>query len=430
MFVLVRATVVQTRSEVKPPQMERKRNITIVDARMGRGKSSAAIRYMNRYKGSKCFLYITPYLTEVDRVCEKCDFEEPDCDYMSKSNQLKELMRKRCNIASTHSLFSIMDSEALSLAREQGYSLIVDESLSVIQSVSVSPRDKQIIIESLATIDEDNRVHWNEADYEGKFEGYKAMADAGTLYYCGGTMYEVMSPDRLEVFDEIFMLTYMFDGQFQKAYLDFFGFEYNIVGVERDEAGYYFSNRPDEPPNIDYSGLIHIVGLAGGADTKMNVVGDGRTSLSASWFKQRNKDNEDIKCLRGHMRNFFDRKTKSSAGRRLWTTYRDSREWMYGPRNRYASNFLSLNARATNAHKDADCVAYLVNRFIDPNIAKFFAAKDIIIDPEQFALSEMLQFIWRSAIRDDKPINLYIPSRRMRSLLLDWIQQTSNGGNT
>ena len=159
MFTLARATVVQIRSEVKPPQMERKKNITIVDARMGRGKSSAAIRYMNRYKGSKCFLYITPYLTEVDRVCEKCDFEEPDCDYMSKSNQLKELMRKRCNIASTHSLFSIMDDEALSLAREQGYNLIVDESLSVIQSVSVSPKDKQIIIDSLATIDEDNRVH-------------------------------------------------------------------------------------------------------------------------------------------------------------------------------------------------------------------------------------------------------------------------------
>lgn len=409
--------------------MERKKKITIVDARMGRGKSSAAIRYMNRYKGNKCFLYITPYLTEVDRVCEKCDFEEPDCDYMSKSNQLKDLMRKRCNIASTHSLFSIMDEEALSLAKEQGYNLIVDESLSVIQGVPVSTRDKQIIIESLATVGEDNRVRWAERDYEGKFDTYKEMADAGTLYYCGGTMYEVMSPNRLEVFDEIFMLTYLFDGQLQKAYLDFFGFEYEVVGVEQDEGGYFFSDRADNPPNIDYSGLIHIVGLEDRADARMNAVGSGRTALSASWFKRRDKNNADIKCLRGHMRNFFERKTNSNAHSRLWTTYKDAEEWMYGPRNRYASNFLSLNARATNAYKDADCVAYLVNRFVDPNIAKFFATKDIIIDPEKFALSEMLQFIWRSAIRDDKPIQLYIPSSRMRSLLLTWIKQTNNGGN-
>lgn len=45
--------------------------ITVVDARMGRGKSSAAIRYMNRYKDSKRFLYITPYLDEVGRICER-----------------------------------------------------------------------------------------------------------------------------------------------------------------------------------------------------------------------------------------------------------------------------------------------------------------------------------------------------------------------
>ena len=44
------------------------------------------------------------------------------------------------------------------------------------------------------------------------------------------------------------------------------------------------------------------------------------------------------------------------------------------------------------------------------------------------ALSEMLQWVWRSAIRDDKPINLYIPSRRMRELLIDWINTTNQGG--
>ena len=44
--------------------------ITVVDARMGRGKSSAAIRYMNENKGKRRFLYITPFLDEVGRICE------------------------------------------------------------------------------------------------------------------------------------------------------------------------------------------------------------------------------------------------------------------------------------------------------------------------------------------------------------------------
>ena len=37
--------------------------------------------------------------------------------------------------------------------------------------------------------------------------------------------------------------------------------------------------------------------------------------------------------------------------------------------------------------------------------------------------------IWRSAIRDGKPINLYIPSKRMRELLINWINNTYQGGN-
>ena len=49
------------------------------------------------------------------------------------------------------------------------------------------------------------------------------------------------------------------------------------------------------------------------------------------------------------------------------------------------------------------------------------------MDQDGYALSEMLQWIWRSAIRDGKEINLYIPSKRMRTLLTDWIDETSQG---
>ena len=35
-----------------------------------------------------------------------------------------------------------------------------------------------------------------------------------------------MNPELLMSFDEVFMLTYLFDGQYQKAYLDYFGLPY------------------------------------------------------------------------------------------------------------------------------------------------------------------------------------------------------------
>ena len=271
-------------------------------------------------------------------------------------------------------------------------------------------------------VNEDGFVCWKDKGYEGKFDGYKEMADAGTLYYCAETMYEVMNPKRFSAFDEVFMLTYLFDGQPQKAYFDFYGFDYIVIGVEKDEDGYHFSDKPDAPPPTDYSNLIHIIGEGEDhADSRMNDIGYDRTALSANWFKRRGKSHQDVKTVKNNLRNFFDRKTNSNSDTRLWTTFKECEDWLLGLRGRYASNFLSLNARATNAYRETNCVAYLVNRFVDPNIAKFFATKDIQIDPDQFALSEMLQFIWRSAIRDNKEITLYIPSRRMRDLLLGWI---------
>lgn len=44
-----------------------------------------------------------------------------------------------------------------------------------------------------------------------------------------------------------------------------------------------------------------------------------------------------------------------------------------------------------------------------------------------YALSTMLQWIWRSAIRRGEEIWLYVPSRRMRTLLKDWMERVQNG---
>lgn len=400
--------------------------ITVVDARMGRGKSSAAIRYMNRYKGTKRFLYITPYLNEVDRICEQCNFDQSDSDHLSKSAELKMHMRHGRNVAATHSLFYLMDEEALELVRANHYSLIIDESIQVAERLNVTDKDFSLIITQLADLDEDGVVRWRDKEYDGRFCDYKELADAGSLRVLDSALLNVMNPDMLRSFDEVFMLTYLFDGQYQKAYLDFFGFEYRIIGVERDDDGYYFSDRPDEPPSLDYHNLIHIV------DTpSMNKVGNGRFALSKNWYARRGYDNPDIKTLRNNLKKFFQSIPDGGHDTRLWTSFKDGQSKLTDRRTgRFRNNFLQVSARATNEYRNRTDIAYLANRFVDPNLLKFFASKDVAIDADHFALAEMLQWIWRSAIRDNKPINLYIPSSRMRELLIDWIDNTSKGGRT
>ena len=379
----------------------------------------AAILYMNKHKGKKRFLYVTPYLDEVSRVCKSCEFEEPDDYEIGKLVELKALMNNGCNIALTHALFLRMDKESLHLAEDKKYCLIVDEELPVACSVHIKPHDKKMVLSNLADIDSNGRIIWRDSGYKGVFDRYKQVAERGSLFYCGESLFDILDPDKFLPFQEVYLLTYMFEGQTQRAYFDYFGFSYNIVGVIKDGENYYFSDKPDVPPPIDYTSLIHIE-----TNKTKNAVGDKNFALSAEWYKRRGRKHKDVQSLRKKLNTFFV-SYGTKLEQQLWTTYKNSEKWMYGYGNRYASSFLSLNARATNEYRDATHVAYLVNRFPDPNINKFFSQRGIKIDEDKYALSEMLQFIWRSAIRDGKEIHLYVPSQRMRKLLIDWITNIS-----
>jgi len=379
---------------------------------------------MNRYKGSKRFLYITPYLDEVGRICECCDFDQPDSDHMSKSTELKLHLRAGHNVAATHSLFYLMDEEAIELVRHQHYSLIVDESIQVVERLNITSKDFKLMIEQLATVDNDGRIRWNDNEYVGRFSDYKQMADTGSLFKLDSALLNILNPELLRSFDEVYMLTYLFEGQYQKAYLEYFDFDYRIIGVEKNESGYYFSDKPDAPPPLDYTELINIED-----SRKMNSVGENTYALSKAWYDRRSYNDPDIRVLRNALKRFFQSIPGSSSKTRLWTCFKDDVNKLTDAKTgRFRNNYLQSSARATNQYKDRTDIAYMVNRFADPNIMKFFHAKNISIDADKFALSEMLQWIWRSAIRDGRPINLYIPSRRMRELLINWIDITNQGG--
>ena len=82
--------------------------------------------------------------------------------------------------------------------------------------------------------------------------------------------------------------------------------------------------------------------------------------------------------------------------------------------------FVACNLRATNEYKDKVHLAYLRNIYSQPPVNQYFHAKGVRVDQDRYALSELLQWIFRSAIRDEKDVHLYLPSKRMRTLLHEW----------
>jgi hypothetical protein len=70
-------------------------------------------------------------------------------------------------------------------------------------------------------------------------------------------------------------------------------------------------------------------------------------------------------------------------------------------------------------------MAYLCNWFYHPVIKGYFQDRGIRVNEEAYALSSMIQWIWRSQIRRGDPITLFVPSERMRGLLKQWLSTSS-----
>ena len=56
-------------------------------------------------------------------------------------------------------------------------------------------------------------------------------------------------------------------------------------------------------------------------------------------------------------------------------------------------------------------------------IKQFFIDKGVSVDEDTWALSELIQWVFRSAIRENNNINIYIPSERMRNLFIEWLNK-------
>jgi len=64
---------------------------------------------------------------------------------------------------------------------------------------------------------------------------------------------------------------------------------------------------------------------------------------------------------------------------------------------------------------------YAVNIFKNPVEVNYLKDNGIEVDEDTYALSEMIQFIWRGCIRQGKPMKVLILSQRMKRLLEEWL---------
>lgn len=409
--------------------------VYVIDEMMGRGKTTAMINFINQSDPLKRFIFITPYLTETKRIVGACAnryFFDPD-EKGGKLNNIKTLITHNYNIVSTHALFRSFDDEALSLLEHLNYTLIMDETMTTAERLKVSRRDADIICANFVQIDEDKLMTWTDPDYTGKYNDYKDRIMKQVVYaYNSRYWIYMMEKKFFEVFDDVFVMTYMFKDQIQRCYFDMYDIRYMykyIAGNSLDT--YCLSDREDPAPRLNYKALIHIED-----DPELNLIGHNWNSLSKEWYRD-NVPYEYSYGARQMRRNLgiFFRKHGAKSKDVLWTCFKGGddgevkdpewRQILSG--DGYRRGFLNCTAKGMNEYRRRTVLAYLINRFPDPNMYNFLVSNGIEWSREFYALQEMLQWIWRSAIRDGHEIWVYIPSRRMRELLEGWMDRLAAG---
>lgn len=413
----------------KPTQTK----INVIDSIMGSGKTSWAIQFMKNAPIYQKFIYITPFKGEVDRVISSVDrdFKQPVADDKSdtKLQNIKRLIAEGENIVSTHSLFKSIDSEVNDLLEMESYTLILDEVMNVIEQVDISKDDlKMLSVNEVIEVDNKGVVHWKQPNYKkGYFEKLRNLANSGNLMMYTDqsnnpiSVYWTFPVDTFKCFEEIYILTYLFDGQIQRAYFDLFDQKYSYHSIIKEENEYklapYVSYKKEDRSHLKE--LIDIYYLSAKDKRDLNKMGNNSSHFSVSDLKKKTKSKDTKKAIKDNAYNFYYNKCKVPTDEVMWTTFKEFKDNLT-PRG-LKGHFVSVNARATNEYKHKSTCIYLANIYMNPLTSHFFTKQGVKVNIQLYALSELLQWLFRSRIRTGQPINLYIPSVRMRTLLEQYL---------
>lgn len=406
-------------------------DITILEGICGVGKSTQMIRRIKENFDGR-YLIVLPLLDEVDRYQEELpglNFKEPSNENCTKTEHFKNLLRDKSNILCTHVLFSLWDTEIEYLIKKAGYHIIIDEETSVIESVGIKAKTienlkklKYIIIDS-----DTNLVTWDYEesgyDYDGEKEHMEVLkkAGSGSLYCFDDKFFVYELPHRLfRIGKQYTIMTYLFEGNFMEAYFNSHGIKYRIEPIDPERAMMLKAQARE---------LITFVPIT----TKMKGIRDkyNRSKpLSRQFITNRMVPNER-RSFRDGIRNIIYRREKHNPENVMITSFKDfmvsdnQKKPKINMMPRSMDNcYVPLNARGSNQWAGRDFVIHMADLYPEPALNKYLRKRSNgSFNPDIYALSMLIQYVYRSAIRNQKSIKLMICSERMEQLFRDWLDK-------
>ena len=451
---------------------------------MGKGKTTSLIKECNKPKygkdGQKRFIIAVTLKTEIERIL--AEVKEVSCKTQRinghKLEHLKEQIKKGENIVCTHSLFNMIDDEVIQLIKESkfSYDLYHDEQpitfTGIFGGVSegnfsgkASGKTKEerawnerllakigedeiyslfkagiLVRESNLTEKEVNdftdsvcykRIVLNKNHKIASktiFKPFYEFMKAHTLYaygdnntneYIPTTLIAFTKIDVFTAFSEVWVLSYLIKDSILENYL-----KLNLINKE--DIHYYHVQDNEFIEGYEYEYPSNLARLSIYNENNDNL----DTALSKADYLKYKK--EDFELLYSSSRNFVRKMTNKEPSIKncIVTTFSGYEDKIKKGRKKFANKcFVPCNIKATNDYQEITEVIYLCDRYINPLLKQFLEQLNIRFNEKLFALSEIVQLVWRSNIRVQdsiKTVHVYIPNKRMRDIFSEWLVDGKN----
>lgn len=425
-----------------------KETITVIDSVMGTGKTHYIINHINTMPLDQKVIVVTPYMEECRRFNQSVTtrnltiFDEESEGYNKKDGTKMKRFREAIfndeNIVVTHSLFLAADTDLIESIDNGSYTLILDEVLDVVEPVPKEPGDVRRLLDTkMIRVGENRKLHWMATGYAGKDDvKVRDAIETGNCYlYENALVLQQYPAEFFRAFDKTFILTYMWDSARLRVYCKANDLQCEIMAVENGERLVPYDRQREDRKAIFDLMTIHT--------GKRKYNHNTAKAYSGDWLRR--LDSQGIQRLTEDLKNFFEKVAKAKGGEVYWSTLKEVGEKMKSRRVKvkdkngdfvkYASgkiktrqigtgyNMAELhwNVRATNDWDDRRAIAYLYNRIPRNDERQYFSENGEKLNYEQLAVSDFLQWAFRSRIRKGEPIDVYLPSSRMRAALIKWV---------
>lgn len=367
----------------------------------------------------------------------------------TKSADLLRLLSEGQNVVLSHELFKLLNDTAIDRIKEFDYTLFLDEEIEVVELSDITQDDLKILKEQrLIEIDPTSkRVKWLDSQYHGDFERTKREIQQKALYEVEqNIILWQLPPGIFEAFHQVYIMTFLFRGSMLFLYFQKYGMSFQYLHIEKDsQEKYYFSQGYEEVSKLEKVRIKSLLDVYEGR-LNTNYLPESKkkrdiqeySGLSSSWHQNR-KNKKYINVLNRNAVNYIQNYRHAPKNTVMWTTFKPAAN-KYENRRMKANcrwsgriscnectrpcgvNFVSCNARATNRYADRTTLIYLCNIFPVPPVVQYLSQGTTAeFDADLYALAQLMQWIWRSATRRGEAVSLYLPSARMRKLLLDWL---------